>query len=94
MMPCAFLTSFQMCPMVDGPIPHVGGVILETTAVNIIVGIFPAAVIGSMAMCIGPPANVVDGSPTFLADCDPVAIMLSSTDHGGMVLEGEPTVLF
>ena len=82
--------------MLDGPIPHVGGVVLETTADNILIGmggIMPAATIGSMAMCIGPPANIVDGSPSFIADCDPVAIMLSSTDHGGMVLEGEPNVL-
>ena len=83
----------QMCPMCDGPVPHVGGVILETTCDNVIAGFLPAASMGAVAMCIGPPAEVVDGSPTFIADATPVAVMLSATDHGGMVLEGEPTML-
>ena len=91
--PCAMLTSFQLCPMLDGPIPHVGGVIVESTCDNIIAGILPAADMTSMAICIGPPANVVDGSPSFIADCLPIAVMLAETDHGGMVLEGFPTIL-
>jgi uncharacterized Zn-binding protein involved in type VI secretion len=79
--------------MFDGPVPHVGGVILETTADNIILGILPAATIGSTAMCIGPPASIVDGSPAFIADIMPVATMTSMTDHGGIILEGEPTII-
>ena len=91
--PCAMLTSFQLCPMLDGPVPHVGGVIVESTCDNVIAGILPAASMLSTAICIGPPATVLDGSPTFIADFMPVAVMLSTTDHGGEVLEGLPTML-
>ena len=92
-MPAAFLTCMQVCPLLDGPIPHIGGPILETTADNIILGILPAATIGSVAMCIGPPAMVVDGSPAFIADVMPVATMLGETDHAGVIIEGEPTII-
>ena len=92
-MPAAFLTSMQVCPFFDGPIPHVGGPIIETTADNIIVVIFPMAAMGSTAICVGPPATVLDGSPTFIADFTPAGIMLASTDHGGVVVEGEPTMI-
>ena len=92
-MPVAFLTSMQVCPFFDGPIPHVGGPILETTADNVITGILPAASMMSTALCIGPPANIIDGSPTFIADVLPVGFMGSSTDHGGVVVEGDPAIL-
>ena len=92
-MPAAFLTCMQVCPMLDGPVPHVGGVILETEADNIILGILPAATITSMAMCIGPPATILEGSPAFIADVLPVATLTAMTDHGGCVLEGEPTII-
>ena len=91
--PCAMLTSFQLCPFFDGPIPHVGGVIVESTCDNVIAGVLPAASMLSTAICIGPPATVIDGSPTFIADFLPVAVMLSTTDHGGEVMEGMPTML-
>ena len=87
-LPAAFLTSMQVCPMLDGPVPHVGGPILETTADNIIAGILPAATMTSTALCIGPPANVIEGSPTFIADVMPIATMTCFTDHGGTILEG------
>jgi uncharacterized Zn-binding protein involved in type VI secretion len=95
MLPAAFLTCLQVCPFVNPAdfVPHVGWPILETTADNIILGVLPAAVIGSTALCIGMPATVIHGSPIFFADVLPVATTVMETDHGGIIVEGEPTVL-
>ena len=95
MMPAAFLTCAQVCPFINpaDEVPHVGGVLVETTADNIIVGVLPAAVIGSTGVCVGAPPTVVDGSPTVLADMIPVTTIGMETDHGGVIVEGEPTLL-
>ncbi len=64
-MPAATLTSMHVCPMLTGPVPHVGGpVILGSTGVFL--GKMPAARMGDMAVCVGPPDSIVLGCMTVL----------------------------
>ena len=53
----------------------------------------PAARMGDMAVCAGPPDTIVKGSGTVLIGKMPAARMLDNCAHGGMVVIGCPTVL-
>jgi uncharacterized Zn-binding protein involved in type VI secretion len=53
----------------------------------------PAAVIGDIAICVGPPDTIVQGSATVLIGGKPAARMGDSTAHGGSIVLGEMTVL-
>ncbi|MNF17750.1 PAAR motif protein [compost metagenome] len=53
----------------------------------------PAATMGSMAVCVGPPDTVVKGSAKVLIGGKPAARMGDSTAHGGTIVAGCPTVL-
>ncbi len=94
--PAARLTDMHVCPMQTPgvpPIPHVGGPITGPGAPTVLVGGLPAAVMGDMATCVGPPATIVVGSPTVLLGGKPAARMGDSTAHGGTIAAGLPTVL-
>ncbi|HSM07366.1 MAG TPA: PAAR domain-containing protein [Longimicrobiales bacterium] len=96
MMPAARLTDMHVCPMVTPglpPIPHVGGPILGPGAPVVLVAGMPAARVGDMAMCVGPPDSIVLGSFTVLVGGAPAARIGSLTAHGGTVVLGAPTVL-
>ena len=96
MRPAARLTDMHVCPMVTPglpPIPHVGGPILGPGAPVVLVGGMPAARVGDMAMCVGPPDSIVMGSFTVLIGGAPAARIGSLTAHGGTVVVGAPTVL-
>jgi uncharacterized Zn-binding protein involved in type VI secretion len=75
------------------PIPHVGGPILPPGAVTVLIGSMPAARLGDMAMCVGPPDSIVKGSSTVLINNMPAARMGDMTAHGGSIVVGCPTVL-
>jgi uncharacterized Zn-binding protein involved in type VI secretion len=53
----------------------------------------PAATMGSMCTCVGPPDAVIIGSPTVLIGGRPAARMGDQTAHGGVIVLGGPTVL-
>ena len=92
----ARVTDFHMCPMVTPgvpPIPHVGGPILPPGGVVTLVSGMPAARLGDMATCVGPPDTIVKGSGTVLIGGMPAARLLDNCAHGGMVMAGAPTVL-
>ena len=85
----------HVCPMVTPapvPIPHVGGPVMMG-APTVMIGGVPAAQVGSMCTCTGPPDSVVMGSMTVLVANMPVARMGDSTAHGGAIVIGCPTVL-
>jgi uncharacterized Zn-binding protein involved in type VI secretion len=92
-MPAARLTDLHVCPMVTGVVPHVGGPIVSPGAPTVLIGGMPAARIGDMVTCVGPPDAIVAGCPTVLIANMPAARMLDSTAHGGMIVLGFPTVL-
>lgn len=79
--------------MCDGPKPHVGGPILPAGASTVLLAGIPAAVVGTMAACAGPPDTVVRGSTTVFFGGRPAARMGDATAHGGVIASGAPTVL-
>ncbi len=91
--PAARLTDFHVCPMVTGTVPHVGGPILAPGTPTVLIGGMPAAVVGDMAVCTGPPDTILMGSATVLIGGKQAARMGDSTAHGGVIAGGVPTVL-
>jgi uncharacterized Zn-binding protein involved in type VI secretion len=75
------------------PIPHVGGPIVGPGAATVLIGKLPAAKVGDMLVCVGPPDSIVKGSATVLISGMPAARMGDSTAHGGSIVAGCPTVM-
>lgn len=92
-MMAARVTDMHVCPMVTGVVPHVGGPIVSPGAPTVLICGLPAATLGSMATCVGPPDTVVKGSATVLLAGQPAARMGDSCSHGGTIVAGAPTVL-
>ncbi|WP_260736245.1 PAAR domain-containing protein [Tunturiibacter lichenicola] len=96
MPPAARLTDFHACPMEtpgDPPIPHVGGLVVGPGVPTVLIGGLPAAVVGDVAICVGPPDVLVRGSATVMISGRPAVRMGDSTAHGGTVVVGDSTVL-
>jgi uncharacterized Zn-binding protein involved in type VI secretion len=93
MPPAARLTDFHSCPAATGPVPHVGGPIAGPGAPTVLICGMPAAVVGDMAVCVGPPDSIVKGSGTVMLAGKPAARMGDSTAHGGSIVAGAPTVM-
>ena len=91
--PAARIGDFHVCPMFTGPVPHVGGPILPPGSPTVLIGGMPAAVLGDMCVCVGPPDSIILGSTTVLIGGKPAARMGDSTAHGGTIVVGLPTVL-
>jgi uncharacterized Zn-binding protein involved in type VI secretion len=91
--PAARMTDMHVCPMVTGVVPHVGGPILPPCCPTVLTGSLPAARVGDMATCVGPPDIIVLGSFTVLIGGQPAARMGDLTAHGGTIVLGLPTVL-
>lgn len=91
--PVATITAMHVCPMVTGVVPHVGGPVAAPASPTVLAGALPAAGMGSMVVCVGPPDSVVMGAPTVLAGSMPIARMGDSCAHGGTVVVGQPTIL-
>ncbi|MDH7444139.1 PAAR domain-containing protein [Aquimarina sp. 2201CG14-23] len=93
MPPAARITDMHVCPMVTGVVPHVGGPILPAGEPTVLIGGLPAARVGDMATCVGPPDTIIVGSGTVMIGGMPAARMGDSTAHGGTIILGLPTVL-
>jgi uncharacterized Zn-binding protein involved in type VI secretion len=93
MPPAARITDMHTCPLSDGPKPHVGGPIVGPGVPTVLIGSMPAAVVGDMLVCVGPPDTVAKGSATVLIGGKPAARMGDMTAHGGVIVLGLPTVL-
>ncbi|MFT5326845.1 MAG: putative Zn-binding protein involved in type VI secretion [Planctomycetaceae bacterium] len=95
MMPAARIGDMHMCPMVTPgvpPIPHVGGPV-SLGCPTVLIGGMPAARMGDMCVCVGPPDSIMMGSPTVLIGGMMAARVMDPTMHGGMITLGCPTVL-
>jgi uncharacterized Zn-binding protein involved in type VI secretion len=92
-MPASRITDMHVCPMVTVLVPHVGGPILPPGAVTVLIGGLPAARVGDMAVCVGPPDVIVLGSFTVLTMKMPQARIGDMTAHGGAIILGQPNVL-
>ena len=93
MPPAARLTDMHVCPMVTGVVPHVGGPIIGPGVPTVLIGKMPAAVVGDMVTCVGPPDTIVKGSATVMIGGMPAARLGDSTAHGGSIVLGEFTVM-
>ncbi len=94
MPPAARVNDMHVCPMVNpGGAPHVGGPILPAGEPTVLIAGMPAARVGDMATCSGPPDSIAAGSATVLIGGMPAARMGDTTAHGGTIVAGEPTVM-
>jgi uncharacterized Zn-binding protein involved in type VI secretion len=81
------------CPMVTVLVPHVGGPILPPGDPTVLIAGQPAARMGDMCTCVGPPDVIVMGDFTVLVGGQPLARMGDMTAHGGVIVMGDPTVV-
>jgi len=89
----ARITDMHTCPMLTGVVPHVGGPIVGPCAPTVLIAGLPAAVVGDIVTCVGPPDTIVMGSATVFIGGKPAARMGDSTAHGGVIVLGSPTVM-
>ncbi|WKE65728.1 PAAR domain-containing protein [Gallaecimonas kandeliae] len=90
--PAAVIGSMHVCPKVTGNVPHVGGPVAMGSS-SVFIGGIPAARVGDMCVCVGPPDKVSKGSSSVTIDGKAAARLGDDTDHGGKLVVGNPTVL-
>jgi uncharacterized Zn-binding protein involved in type VI secretion len=93
MPPAARVSDMHTCPMVTGVVPHVGGPILPPGAPTVLIAGLPAARVGDMCVCTGPPDSIIMGSTKVMIAGMPAARMGDPTAHGGVIVLGAPTVM-
>jgi uncharacterized Zn-binding protein involved in type VI secretion len=93
MPPAARIGDMHTCPMVNGTVPHVGGPISGPGVPTVLIAGMPAAVLGDMCVCVGPPDTIAKGSATVMIGGKPAARMGDTTAHGGSIVLGAPTVI-
>ncbi len=91
--PAARLGDMHTCPMLTGTVPHVGGPITGPSVSNVLIGGQPAAVIGDMCTCTGPPDIIAMGSTSVIFGGRFAARQTDNTAHGGLISVGLSTVL-
>ena len=92
----ARLTDMHTCPMQTPgvpPVPHVGGPIVGPGVPTVLIGGLPAAVVGDVCTCVGPPDTIVMGSTSVMIGGKPAARAGDPTAHGGSILLGCTTVI-
>lgn len=93
MPPAARITDMHTCPMLTGAVPHVGGPVVGPGVPTVLIAGMPAAVVGDIAICVGPPDSIVMGSSTVFIGGKPAARLGDQTAHGGLIVAGAPTVI-
>jgi len=94
--PAARIGDMHVCPMATPgtpPIPHVGGPVTGPGCPTVLIGGMPAAVMGDMCVCTGPPDTIILGSSGVFIGGKPAARMGDQCAHGGTIAVGCPTVL-
>src|SRR4029077_8171498 len=94
--PAARIGDMHIYPMVTPgvpPIPHVGGPILPPGCPTVLIGGMPAARVGDMLVCVGPPDVIALGSFTVMIGGMLAARMGDMTAHGGSIVIGYTTVM-
>jgi uncharacterized Zn-binding protein involved in type VI secretion len=91
----ARVTDMHVCPMVNPgvpPIPHVGGPILPPCCLTVLIEFLPAARVGDMCLCVGPPDAILQGSTSVMIGGMPAARLMDPTVHGGQIIKSAQTV--
>ena len=91
--PAARITDMHVCPMVTVLVPHVGGPVTGPGVPTVLIGGLPAAVVGDLCTCVGPPDTIALGSATVMIGGKPAARLGDVTAHGGSIVLGDFTVL-
>lgn len=86
------VSDMHLCPMITGTVPHVGGPVLPAGCPTVLIGGLPAARVGDMCTCTGPPDTIAAGSGSVIIGGSPAARVGDSTAHGGVIIIGCPTV--
>ena len=90
--PAATIGSMHVCPMSDGPKPHVGGPAIQGSP-TVFIGGKASLRQGDLCQCNSPaPDAVAQGSATVFINGAPAARQGDLTAHGGSMAEGVPTV--
>ena len=84
--------DLHTCPAASPAGPHVGGPIMPAGCPTVLIGHLPAARVGDLATCVGPPATIVMGEASVLIGGQPAARQGDGTAHGGVVVGGCATV--
>jgi len=94
MPPAARVGDMHVCPMVNpNGSPHTGGPVIPPGLPTVMINGMPAATVGNMCTCAGPPDVILQGSTTVLIGGKPAARMGDPTAHGGQITLGSPTVM-
>jgi uncharacterized Zn-binding protein involved in type VI secretion len=89
----ARVSDMHVCPMFNGPSPHVGGPVMPPGNPTVLIGGLPAAAFGDMCVCAGPPDIIISGSSSVFIGGKPAVRMGDATAHGGTIIIGCPTVI-
>jgi uncharacterized Zn-binding protein involved in type VI secretion len=93
MPPAARITDMHVCPKVEpGPVPHVGGPTSSGEG-TVLIGFMPAARVGDMLVCVGPPDSIKQGESSVIIGHKHAARLGDPTNHGGALVMGCPTVI-
>ena len=89
----ARIGDMHTCPLSNGPVAHVGGPVIGPPKSTVLIGGQPAAVVGDMCVCVGPPDTIAKGSATVFIGGSPAARMGDLTSHGGTIVQGFSMVM-
>ena len=73
--------------------PHTGGPVMPPGIHNVIIEGMPAATVGNMCTCAGPPDTIAAGSATVQINGQPAARLGDMTAHGGQIVAGAGSVM-
>jgi len=90
--PAARRGDFHVCPHSSGSHDHKGGPVLEGVS-TILIGGRPVASVGARCACHGATDTITRGSAVVLVGGRPAARVADATAHGGLISEGEFSVL-
>lgn len=91
--PIATIGSLHICPLYDGPKPHVGGPVVVSGAPGVLVNGKAIALMGDMCTCASAPDMIAQGSSGVTVNGIPVATVNCLTAHGGIIAQGEIGVI-
>lgn len=93
MPPAARVSDMHTCMQTTGVVPHVGGPITGPGAATVLIDGMPAACVGDQAVCVGSPDALIIGSATVMVGGKPAVRVGDTTEHGGTIVAGSPTVM-
>lgn len=90
----ARVNDMHLCPMLNpDSSPHVGGPLNAPGVANVLIEGSPAATVGSLCTCTGPPDIIAMGSATVLINGQQAARIGDTTAHGGQIVSGASAVM-